>query len=131
MNDKLSELRNDFNQLVEKVDLTSYNPMSTDFQKILNVGLMWMLLDELAEEHEEQLEDDYDYLKDELMGSEKYYKLYMENKDPSLKSMASNELSHANYWLNKVRLASKSSKEQSTYNSMLSWYNNLLERINK
>lgn len=130
MNDKLSELRNDFNQLVEKVDLTSYNPMSTDFQRIINVGLMWMLLDELAEEHEEKLEDEYSKAREELMSAESYYQMYKETKDPSLKSIVSDELRHSRYFLDKIRLMQKSNEEQNTYTRLKSWYDNMLNQIN-
>lgn len=130
MNDKLSELRNDFNQLVEKVDLTSYNPMSTDFQRILNIGLMWMLLDEFAEEYEEKLEDEYSKAREELMSAESYYDMYKETKDPSLKSIVSDELRHSRYFLDKIRLMQKSNEEQNTYTRLKSWYDNMLNQIN-
>lgn len=130
MNDKLSELRNDFNQLVEKVDLTSYNPMSADFQKILNVGLMWMLLDELAEEHEEKLDDEYSKAREELMSAESYFDMYSKEKDITLKTMTSQELNHAYYFLNKIRLMSKNNEQQNQYLRLKSWYDNLLNKIN-
>lgn len=130
MNDKLSELKNDFNLLVNKIDLSSYNPMSTDFQKILNVGLMWMLLDEFAEEYEEKLEDEYSKAREELMSAESYYDMYKETKDPSLKSIVSDELRHSRYFLDKIRLMQKSNEEQNTYTRLKSWYDNMLNQIN-
>lgn len=130
MNDKLSELKNDFNLLVNKIDLSSYNPMSTDFQRILNIGLMWMLLDEFAEEYEEKLEDEYSKAREELMSAESYYDMYSKEKDTILKTMTSQELNHAYYFLNKIRLMSKNNEEQNQYLRLKSWYDNLLNKIN-
>ena len=130
MNDKLSELKNDFNLLVNKIDLSSYNPMSTDFQRILNIGLMWMLLDELEEEQEEHLEDEYSKAREELMSAESYFDMYSKEKDTTLKTMTSQELNHAYYFLNKIRLMSKNNEQQNQYLRLKGWYDNLLNKIN-
>lgn len=131
MHNKLNELHKDFSQMLENIDMTSYNPLSNDFQKLANIGLMWLVLSEMEEEVEEKMEDDYDHVKDELMGAETYYDMYSREKDPTLKSLASDELKHALYFLNKIRLSEKGNEEKNHYLRLKTWYDNLLSKINK
>lgn len=131
MHEKLKELQKDFSQMLANVDMTSYNPLSNDFQKLANIGLMWLVLSEMHEETEEETEDEYSHVQDELMGAEKYYNMYSEQKDPSLKSLASDELKHALYFLNKIRLMDKEKINKNHYIRLKSWYDNLLNQINQ
>ena len=129
MHKKIEELQKDFSQMLENVNMTSYNPLSNDFQKLANIGLMWLILSEMEEEVEEKMEDDYEKVKDELMGAETYFDMYSKEKDPTLKSLASDELRHALYFLNKIRLENKTSESKNHYMRLKTWYDDLLNKI--
>lgn len=131
MHDKLEELKKDFYKMLEKVNIEAYNPLSYDFQKLLNIGLMWYLLRKMDKIQENVFEDDYEEAKEEIMGADKYYNMYKEHKDPTLKSMASDELKHAHYFLDKIRLSDKTPKQKNTYDDLLKWYNAMIGEINK
>lgn len=131
MNNKLEELKKDFNHLLSMVDFENYNPSSPNVQKLINVGLLWYLCDELEEEHEDKVEDIYDHAKDELKDAEKYFLMYESERNPSLKNIAHQELQHASFFLNQLKLSSKTVKEQAMYNSLQEWHNHILEKINR
>lgn len=131
MHDKIEELKSDFSDLLEKVNMEAYNPLSSDFQKLLNIGVMWYLLRKMDKIQEDVFEDDYEEAKEEIMGADKYYNMYKEHKDPTLKSLASDELKHAKYWLDKIRLTDKTPKQKNIYDDLLKWYNAMIGEINK
>ena len=131
MHDKIEELKSDFSDMLKKVNMEAYNPLSTDFQKLLNIGTMWYLLRKMDKVQEDIFEDDYEEAKEEIMGADKYFSMYKEHKDPTLKSMASQELNHAKYWLDKIRLSDKTMKQKNTYDDLLKWYNAMVGEINK
>lgn len=131
MEEKIKELKNDFSELLNKIDLKSYNPTSSEFQKTLNIGLLWYLLKKMDKVQDDVFQDEYAEAKDEIMGADKYYNMYKETKDPTLKSMASQEMNHAHYWISKIRLSDKTAKQKNAYDELLKWYNSMLEEINK
>lgn len=131
MHTKIEELKKDFSEMLEKVDMTAYNPMSSDFQKLLNIGAMWYLLNKMDKVQEDVFEDDYEEAKEEIEGADKYFNMYKLEKNPALKSMASQELNHAKYWLDKIRLSDKTPAQKNTYDGLLSWYNAMFQEINK
>lgn len=131
MHNNIEELKKDFSETIKSVDMMSYNPLSNDFQKAVNIGLMWYLLRKMDKIQEDVFEDDYEEAKEEIEGADKYFNLYKEHKDPTLKSLASDELKHAKYWLDKIRLSEKTEKQKNIYDGLLSWYNAMLQEINK
>lgn len=131
MHEKVEELKKDFFDILKNIDIKAYNPLASDFQRLLNVGMMWYLLRKMDKIQEDVFEDDYEEAKEEIMGADKYFGMYKENKDPSLKSMASQELNHAKYWLDKIRLSDKTGTQKNTYEDLLKWYNAMMEEINK
>ena len=131
MHDKIQELMNDFKELSDQLNVKNYNPMGNEFQKALSVGVMAFIMHELNKEYREEVEDEFDGAEEELSSAEEYYDMYLKNRDPILKTMTSQELSHANFWLNKIKAMNKTPEEQSKYNSLLSWHNSILEKLNK
>ena len=131
MHEKINEFKKDFLDKASMIDETAYNPTSTDFERALNIGLMWLVLNEFGEEQQEVFDDEYENVRDELMGSDKYYKMYLEDKNPQLKQMASQELSHALYWLNRLKLSDKTKEQQIEYDNLEEWYHAMLDSINK
>lgn len=131
MHTKIDELMKDFKELSDKLDIKGYNPMANDFQKALSVGVMAFIMHELNKEYREEVEDEFDGAMDELRSAEAYYDMYLNDKNPVLKTMASQELSHANFWLNKIKAMHKTAEEQSKYNSLLNWHNSILDKLNR
>ena len=131
MNNQLEELKKDFDNMVEKLDLNGYNPLSPEVQKIINIGMLYLVYEKLKEKHEEKLNDDFSRAEDELMGGESYYEMYMAERNPTLKSMAMQECNHAKFFLDKLRLMTRNSTEDARYKQLLTWHNSLIEKINK
>lgn len=131
MNKHLEELKKDFDEMTEKLDLNGYNPLSPEVQKIINIGMLYLVYEKLKKAHEKKLNDDFTRAEDELMGSETYYEMYMAERNPTLKSMASQEASHSKYFIDKLRMMTKNNEEEARYKQLLAWYNSLVEKINK
>lgn len=131
MHEYIEELKSDFKKMSEHIDiLNGINPLSPEIQKLVNIGVLYLIYDKMKGEYEGHLEDDFSRAKAELSDAEKYLEMYKEKKDIALKSMASQELQHSHYYLDKLRVMSKNAAEQTKYNNLLSWYNNLLSKIN-
>jgi len=108
------ELLNDFKTCLSKINFKSYNPMSADFNKALNVGLMYNLLQTMntivLTSNTENTE--YKDIKEEISGAEHYYNLYDKTKDASYKEMAQDEIKHANILINKEMQTSNENQKR-------------------
>lgn len=140
--EKLLELEKDFKEMLDKVNIHSYDPLSTAFQRFLNIALAYSVLKDmqedkgLAKKYKSELDneeewDDFMHADSELDGAEEYLHMYKETKNPTLKSMASSELNHSHFFLDKIRLMHKTPEEQTKYNDLLARYNAMVEKINK
>lgn len=85
------EVLNDFHQSLCHIDFDSYNPRSPEFVNALNIGLMWKILKDMEVPTVKE-EDD---VQEEIDGAIKYMEMYKETKDPVYKTMAGDELRHA------------------------------------
>ena len=86
----LDELKKDFDEAINCVDCTGYDPMAKSFLKALYIGLMILIL--------KSNEDD---VSEELEGAKKYMKAYMEKDDEAYKEIALDELKHAGILIKK------------------------------
>jgi hypothetical protein len=111
------ESMHDFKHLMEQIDFSAYSPYSKDFMTALFVGQMWDLIRHLnkcmaAAGTESHAEDDatghkgsakkYADIEEELEGAKKYIKMSEDTGDAQYKSMASDELRHADILLKKA-----------------------------
>lgn len=127
--EKLEELEHDFSSIFDTVDFSNYNPLSSQVQQLINIGLMWMLANEIKREKEENSDHVKDHIQDELMSAEEYYEKWEDEKDPTLKQMAKDELRHADYFIKQARMMAKNVEQQAKLQKYINWYNGILERI--
>lgn len=121
MNDKLEELKKDFNEVLKCIDFKRYDPHSQIFIRALHIGQMYMSLKMISES---------DDVEEELNGARSYMLSYVETNDNDYKEMAKDELRHAGILIKKhYEKASAAKKEK------LEEYENerqeLLSRISK
>lgn len=131
ISEHLDELKHDFKEYIEDIDFKNYNPLSKEAETVINIGLLAMLYEMMMLEHEVKLDSDYERAMSELQSAEKYFNEYTETKDPTLKTMASQECQHASYYINKIRLLDKTQEDKNKFERIKSWYNSLIELINK
>lgn len=127
--EKLEELEHDFSSIFDTVDFSNYNPSSSQIQQLINIGLMWMLANEIKREKEENSDHVKDHIQDELMSAEEYYEKWEDEKDPTLKQMTKDELRHADYFIKQARMMAKNVEQQAKLQKYINWYNGILERI--
>lgn len=127
--EKLEELEHDFSSIFDTVDFSNYNPLSSQIQQLINIGLMWMLANEIKREKEENSDHVKDHIQDELMSAEEYYEKWEDEKDPTLKQMTKDELRHADYFIKQARMMAKNVEQQAKLQKYINWYNGILERI--
>ena len=88
----LEELEKDYHTLVSRINFKDYDPLDPNFMKASVVGLMWLVGKELCCGGD---------VEEELDGAEKYFRLYEESGDSAYKSMAADELRHADTLIKK------------------------------
>lgn len=102
------EVLNDFHQSLCHIDFDSYNPRSPEFVNALNIGLMWKILKDMEVPAVKE-EDD---VQEEIDGAKKYMEMYKETKEPVYKTMAGDELRHAEILLNQEHDMPSKKKEE-------------------
>lgn len=123
-----NELMKDFKDSLSKIDFSYYNPKSDEFELALFIGLMLMVLDEVSEDDGMGLvKESNDEISDEIYGAKKYLQRYMDTKDETFKSMASDELKHASYLLKKAYSKSLGNDER----NKLKKYESDIEQVNE
>ena len=95
------EVVKDFKESLDKIDFSSYNPQSQEFETALFTGLMAMIMNSLEEPSFEMVEGS-DEIGDEIYGGKKYFQRYLDSKDEMFKKMAMDELDHASYLIKKA-----------------------------
>lgn len=90
-------LLDDFHQSLCHVDFESYNPRSAEFETALHIGLMYKLLSEMKVPEVEEA----DAISEEIEGAQKYWEKYLSTKDTGYRSMADDELRHADMLLSR------------------------------
>ena len=96
----LEELEKDYHTLVSRINFKDYDPLDPNFMKASVVGLMWLVGNKLM----------CNDVEEELDGAEKYFRLYEETGDAAYKTMATDELRHAETLIKK-HLANVSDSE--------------------
>lgn len=88
------EVFKDFSKALEKINFKSYNPFSQEFKETLFLGLMWKILCKMEERSP---------IMEEIEGVKKYMADYKTTGDNEYRSMASDEIRHAEILLKKAR----------------------------
>lgn len=107
------EVKHDFELAIKKIDFTAYDPASPEFINALNIGKMWRLLTKLddcclnVEEKETytketEPEEEDDEISEKISKSKKYLQKYIDANDELYKTMALDELNHAEVLLKKA-----------------------------
>lgn len=96
------ELKKDFQELLENIDFSSYNPNSQEFKNALNIGLMLHIIPEENEKHNEIENIEKDEISEELAGAKKYLQKYLDSNDSIFQQMANDELKHAEILIKKA-----------------------------
>lgn len=128
---KLMELQSDFSEIFDKMDFMGYNPMSETAQKVINIGLIWLLADKIKAKEEHAIHKVKDHIEDELMSAEDYYEKWLNEKDSTLKQMVKDELKHADYFIKQSRMIAKNVEEQAKIQRYIAWYNGLLQKVSE
>lgn len=87
------EVLEDFRKALAKIDFNEYNPKSEDYKCAMFIGLMWLLLKHLGEE--EGGHEWADDIMEEMEGARKYIDLLKSTGNEMYRSMAHDELHHA------------------------------------
>lgn len=95
------EVVKDFKESLDKIDFSSYNPQSQEFETALFTGLMAMIMNSL-EGPSFETDEGSDEIGDEIYGGKKYFQRYLDSKDEMFKKMAMDELDHASYLIKKA-----------------------------
>ena len=101
-----SEVLKDFKEALARLDFTSYNPQSQEFDTALRLGLMWRVLD--CMDGNDRLPDivQKELPKDDIAGkissAKKYLQKYIDTGDESFRGVASDELRHAGMLVRKA-----------------------------
>ena len=96
------ELKKDFQELLENIDFSSYNPSSQEFKNALNIGLMLHIIPDEVEKHNEIENIEKDEISEELAGAKKYLQKYSDSNDSIFQQMANDELKHAEILIKKA-----------------------------
>lgn len=98
-----SELTKDFAKTLSKIDFSSYNPKSSDFENALFIGLMNMVIENMDGNKEAfEISEGNDEISEEIFGAKKYFQRYLDSKDENFRKMSEDELSHASYLIKKA-----------------------------
>ena len=113
------EVLKDFKESIDKIDFTEYNPNSPEFNKAVNIGLMWLLLGEIImnpfpekEIPSETVTNENDDISEEIFGAKKYLQKFMDTGDSVFKEMSSDELKHAGILMKKANARLPSGEEK-------------------
>lgn len=123
---KIEFLEKDFITLSEQLK-ENYNP--SNITALANVGTVLMAMKKLEHEIDKEEEIIHNEIHDELMGAEKYYEKWIEEKDPNYKQMAKDELRHSMILWNQARMIAKDPIEQSKIQSYKDWHDTLLNNL--
>ena len=129
-----SELIKDFEDSLSKINFSSYNPKSDEFETALFIGLMLMVCNEVNEGENVDVkvsDEPSDEISDEIYGAKKYYQRYMDTRDETFKSMASDELRHASYLLKKAYSKSLGNDERNKLKKYESDIQQVSEQISR
>ena len=96
------ELKKDFQELLENIDFSSYNPNSQEFKNALNIGLMLHIIPDEVEKHNEIENIEKDEISEELAGAKKYLQKYIDSNDSIFQQMVNDELKHAEILIKKA-----------------------------
>ena len=109
-----NEVFQDFKSSLEKINFQAYSPTSVDFINALFTGVMWKLIKQLeSDEPEEVINEDskkeyeseeieQDEISEEISGAKKYFQKYTDSGDELFKSMAQDEIRHAEILIKKA-----------------------------
>ena len=133
------ETMSDFKNLLSKVDFNSYSPYDKEYMKALFVGQMWDLVHDLNKamsEHKDHMEmlpvqipQKYSDIEEEIDGAKKYMKMSESTGDAQYKSMASDELRHAEILLKKAQAKNPVPAEQKVLHEMEELHNSLKAKL--
>ena len=121
MDERLDELKKDFNEVLKCIDFKRYDPHSQIFLRALRIGQMYTTL---------KAADEIDGIKEELDGARGYMTAYVETNDTDYKEMAKDELRHAGILIKK-NLEKSDLEEKSKLNAYEDERQELLARIAK
>ena len=123
-----SEVLKDFKDSLSKIDFSSYNPKSSEFETALFTGLMVMIMDSLEDKGDEfEMSEGNDEIAEEIFGAKKYFQRYLDSKDEMFKKMSEDELSHGSYLIKKAYNKPIGNEEK----SKLKKYENEIEQLSQ
>lgn len=96
------ELKKDFQELLENIDFSSYNPNSQEFKNALNIGLMLHIIPDEVKKYNEIENIEKDEISEELADAKKYLQKYIDSNDSIFQRMANDELKHAEILIKKA-----------------------------
>ena len=111
------ELKKDFQELLENIDFSSYNPNSQEFKNALNIGLMLHIIPDEVEKYNEIENIEKDEISEELAGAKKYLQKYLDSNDSIFQQMANDELKHAEILIKKAYSKLPNSEEKTKLKS--------------
>lgn len=121
MDERLDELKKDFNEVLKCIDFKRYDPHSQIFLRALRIGQMYTTLKAAGE---------IDGIKEELDGARNYMVAYAGTNDADYKEMAKDELRHAGILIKK-HLEKSDLEEKSKIDAYEDERQELLARIAK
>lgn len=127
------EVMRDFDSLVKKIDFSSYSPYDKSYMTALFVGEMWNLIRELNKHSVKEVHSDvpmkYSDIEEEIEGAKKYMKLAETNNDMQYKSMAGDELRHAEILIKKAMAKNPVPTELKVLHEMEEIHNGLKAKL--
>ena len=127
------EVMKDFDGLVKKIDFSSYSPYDKTYMTALFVGEMWNLIHKLNKHMVREVHSDvpskYADIAEEIEGAKKYMKLGDANGDMQYKSMAGDELRHAEILIKKAMAKNPVPTEQKVLHELEETHNSLKAKL--
>lgn len=124
----IKEVMEDFKKALKKIDFEKgYNPESSEFNRALNIGLMWRLLYKISSFSE----SDGDIVADVIRISKVYLQKYIDTSDSSFKDMAGDMVRHATILVKKANARLPSAEEKKKLRNYEAEINEVMAQIEK
>lgn len=133
MDSNITEVFNDFQIALSKIDFSGYNPNSDDFMTALHLGLMWYILNYPPTKNTEIIAEvkSENGIEEELNDAKKYLQMYIDTKDELYKNMSRDELNHASILIKKASSKLPAGEEKLKLKNYEETYKEVLNQIEK
>lgn len=126
MESKIKVLMDDFTELAGKMGDT-YKP--ADVALLANIGSTLMTMLKIAEKHEMEVATSSDDVANELMDAETYYERWQKTGDITFKTLAKDELRHADVFMKHARMVATDDASKAKLQTYVDWFNMLSKRL--